>query len=330
MDSLTQIALGGAIGALIGGKKYGRKSVLIGAICGTIPDLDTFFLQDGDPITQLTEHRGLSHSFIFTILATPAFAWCFSKIKKLGMAFKDRQLHLLIFFTFLTHILLDSVTIYGTQLFWPLDTSPIGLGSVFIIDPLYTVPLLLGLAWFLAYKTIKSIKIVLIISTLYLAWGIAAQQYTYGLFQKSYNAPYTQVLVQATPFNSFLWRVLVMKENGYEVGYYSVFDKDKTIKFKNFNSKPSLLKGIEDTTSVERLKWFTKGFYKVKLNDDDVIMIDLRMGYEPHDYFFGFVIGKQEGKETISIAPPKRHSRSRELSKFADIWARIWDQEAEL
>jgi len=246
------------------------------------------------------------------------------------MAFKDRELHLLIFLTFLTHILLDSVTIYGTQLLWPLDTPPVGLGSIFIIDPLYSIPFLLGLAWFLAYKTLKSIKIVLIITTLYLAWGIAAQKYTYGLFEKSYDAPHTQVLVQATPFNSFLWRVLVMKENGYEVGYYSVFDKNKTIKFKNFNSKPSLLKDIEDSQYVQRLKWFTKGFYKVKLSDNDVIMIDLRMGYEPHDYFFGFVIGKKDGNQIKPIDESKRHSRSRSLSKFADIWARIWDERVEL
>lgn len=329
MDSVTQIALGGAVGALVGGKKYGRKSVFVGAICGTIPDLDTFFLGDSDPITQLTYHRGFSHSFLFAVLVTPVLAWLFSKMKMLDIAFKDRKLHLLIFLSLLTHMLLDSLTIYGTQLLWPLEIPPIGLGSVFIIDPLYTLPVLVGLAWFLAYKSTKAITLVLIISTLYLAWGVAAQQYTHSLVKKSYQAPYTHVLVQATPFNSFLWRILVMKENGYEVGYYSVFDKNKTIGFKNYNSKPSLLEDIEDSDAVQRLKWFTKGFYKAKLRDQDVIMIDLRMGYEPHDYFFGFIVGEKENRK-INPVEPKRHSRMRALSEFSNIWARIWDEEVEL
>ena len=37
------------------------------------------------------------------------------------------------------------MTIYGTQLLLPFTDHPFAIGSVFIIDPLYTVPLILGL-----------------------------------------------------------------------------------------------------------------------------------------------------------------------------------------
>ena len=80
MDSLTQIVLGASVGAAIMGKTHGRKAALVGAICGTIPDLDAL-IPMGDPISNMTYHRGFSHSFLFCIFATPLFVWLFSKIK---------------------------------------------------------------------------------------------------------------------------------------------------------------------------------------------------------------------------------------------------------
>ena len=43
MDSLTQAALGGAVGYAVLGNKVGRKAALWGAILGTLPDLDVFY-----------------------------------------------------------------------------------------------------------------------------------------------------------------------------------------------------------------------------------------------------------------------------------------------
>ena len=48
--------------------------------------------------------------------------------------------------TLLAHPVLDAFTVYGTQLLLPFSDYPAGLGSIFIIDPLFTVPLLAGLA----------------------------------------------------------------------------------------------------------------------------------------------------------------------------------------
>ena len=42
---------------------------------------------------------------------------------------------------------------------------------------------------------------------------------------------------------------------------------------------------------VQRLQWFTKGFYKVGRVRDDVVMTDLRMGVEP-DYVFRFKVAE--------------------------------------
>lgn len=329
MDSLTQIALGAAIGASIGGKNYGRKALLIGGICGTIPDLDVLFSFGKDPVTTFTYHRGFSHSFLFAILATPCIAWLFSKIAWFKVSFKDKRLHWIIFLALLTHMLLDAITIYGTQLLWPSALPPAGLGSVFIIDLLYTLPLLIGTGWFLFKKSPKATHIALTISSLYLIWGIGVQHYIKSIFYENYKKPFNHVLVQTTPFNSLLWRIVVMDDGGYKIGYYSIFDKNKDIKFKKFPLQNQYLKPIQDSKSVKRLKWFTKGFYTVGLRDNNIIMTDIRMGLEPDNYIFGFIVGKKDESGTTAITP-LRYSNSRDMSALSKIWARIWDENIEI
>lgn len=69
MDSLTQIALGAAVAEVTLGKKIGNKSILWGAIAGTIPDLDILANGFVSPLDALSFHRGFSHSFLFAVLA---------------------------------------------------------------------------------------------------------------------------------------------------------------------------------------------------------------------------------------------------------------------
>jgi inner membrane protein len=307
MDSLTQITLGAAIGAAILGKTHGRKGALIGAICGTIPDLDVFY-DYGDDVSNFTMHRGLTHSFLFCILATPLFAWVFLKIKWFGVTFKDKRVHVAIFLMFLTHILLDAMTIYGTQLLWPLSVPPVGVGSVFIIDPLYTLPFLFFLIWFLVNKSHKAIMAGIIISTLYLGWSVAAQWHVTQIARSQIEG---QMLVQPTPFNTILWRVLVMQDDGYQVGYYSLFDNETDIEFDTYSSNPDRL---PQNWAVDRLKWFTKGFYSVTQKGDEIIMSDLRMGLEPDQYVFNFAIQNE---------PSYKVPSNRDMSRLNDIWDRM-------
>jgi inner membrane protein len=71
MDSLTQIVLGASVAEVSVGKKIGNRSILWGGIAGTIPDLDVISNLWMDPLDALSFHRGISHSFLFAILAPP-------------------------------------------------------------------------------------------------------------------------------------------------------------------------------------------------------------------------------------------------------------------
>jgi inner membrane protein len=307
MDSLTQIVLGASVGAAIIGKTHGRKAALVGAICGTIPDLDVF-IPLGDPVSDFTYHRSVSHSILFCIFATPLFVWLFSKIKWFGVIFKDWRTHIAIFLIFLTHAFLDAMTIYGTQLLWPLSVEPIGIGSIFIIDPLYTLPFLGFLTWFLINKSQKIILLGVIISTLYLCWSVVAQSYVLNIAKPQIEG---EILVQPTPFNTILWRVLAVDDGQYHVGYYSLFDNSTDISFKTFQRNVEKLPNSE---SVDRLRWFTKGFYGVRQVDDKIIMSDLRMGLEPDQYVFQFV---------VSDNPVSQYRRNTDMSRMGSLWNRM-------
>lgn len=69
MDSLTQAALGAALGGAVLGRRLGRKSLLAGAVVGSLPDLDVL-IDYGDAVANVTYHRGFSHSlFVLTGLS---------------------------------------------------------------------------------------------------------------------------------------------------------------------------------------------------------------------------------------------------------------------
>ncbi|WP_036830684.1 metal-dependent hydrolase, partial [Photobacterium sanctipauli] len=90
----------------------------------------------------MVKHRGFSHSLFVLLPFSLLLSWLWQKWRPTRFSFA--HLWLLVAACLLTHPILDAFTAYGTQLFWPI-TTPIAISSVFIIDPFYTVPLLLML-----------------------------------------------------------------------------------------------------------------------------------------------------------------------------------------
>ena len=73
MDSVTQIVLGAAVGEAVLGKKIGNKAMVLGAIAGTIPDLDVIANYFTDTVSALEIHRGFTHSIVFAVVGCPYY-----------------------------------------------------------------------------------------------------------------------------------------------------------------------------------------------------------------------------------------------------------------
>ncbi len=328
MDSLTQLTLGAAVGEAVLGRKVGRKAGLWGAVCGTLPDLDVL-LPFGDPVKDFTYHRSFSHSLFVLSLLTPVFVWLILKLHPNSRKYLTKW-SWLVWLCFMTHILLDCFTVYGTQVFWPFWDSPVGWGSVFIIDPFYTLLLLSGVIFALVMtRTSQRGHLInqaaLFVSTLYLVWSVGAQSYVTAVVEKSLARqmiPYEKLLVSAGPLNTMLWRILAMAPDGsYHEGYYSLLDGYGDVTLTRYESHPELLVNLEEHWPVARLRWFTKGFYKVWQEGSDIVMTDLRMGTEP-SYVFSFVVG-ETSPQRVAVAA-RQLEPNRDFSLLKKAWRRIW------
>ena len=143
MDIVTQAALGATIGQA-GYRRFGRRSLAFGGLCGVLPDMDSLF-GVGDPWQGLVTHRGLSHSLlVLPFVAVPLgwLAWRF-----LGRRGRPKDWINLAFWALVTHPLLDVCTTFGTQLMAPLSSTRFSIDAVAIIDLFFTVPLLIAIVY---------------------------------------------------------------------------------------------------------------------------------------------------------------------------------------
>lgn len=332
MDSLTQVMLGAAVGEAVLGRKVGNRAVLWGAICGTLPDLDVL-VPFTDAVAKFTYHRSFSHSLLVLTLLTPLLVWLILKIHPQTAQYKRGWLWL-VWLALITHPLLDGLTVYGTQIFWPIITTPVNWSTIFIIDPLYTIPLLIGVFSALLLNRqsgrghrINSIG--LLLSACYLSWSIGAKLYVDYHSRQSLarqGIDYQDTLSIAAPFNTLLWRIVVLTEEYYYEGYYSLLDRSADIRFQQYEKRPELLSNLQNHWPAQRLAWFTKGFYKAELEQNNIVITDLRMGVEP-DYVFSFKVG-----ELIDSQPQPASSLRlpsiRNFDRVPVIIRRIWDESA--
>lgn len=334
MDSVTQIALGSAVGYAVLGSKVGRKAAVYGAVFGTLPDLDVL-ISFGGTVEDFTYHRSFSHSLLVQLFISPFLAWLLVVIHPLTKVHKTGWFWL-VFLTLSTHALLDNFTVYGTQLFWPLTDYPFTVSSMFIIDPLYTLPLLFGLFTFFApnisqYRRDRINSVALVVSSVYLGWSLLAKWYIDGNIKIALsNSDIKQDIYESTPapLTTFLWRAIVVDDGQYYEIYTSIFDQPSEVSINAYPTSPNLLETIREEWGVQRLQFFTKGLYSIKQQDDRIVFSDLRMGLEG-GYAFTFEVGKQTDLGIVASNYEKIDGRP-DIGGIKLLWERIWEPKVSL
>lgn len=371
MDSLTQIVLGSSVAALATPPRHRRAAILAGAALGTLPDLDVvalkLLLNGSDPITEVTWHRGPSHS-LFLLPVLGWLIWLAARRFSPMVHEAPRGWLWAIWLALITHPILDAFTVYGTQLLWPLSTPPVMWASVFVIDPLYTLPLLLGVvaAWVLSpgkrvrnseptpeHQPIQAprsggwqnltasgawLMMGMVLSTGYLAWSVAAKTWV----ERTADQALAKLGLQEAkrfsvpmPFNTLLWRVVAMAPDGYWIGDRSLLVDQGPMSFRFYPSDTAALEQVASDTQVQRLLWFTHGFVGMQSATDEagkarLILTDLRMGLEP-DYFFRYDIAGQDANGHWVADPNVKRLDTLMTSQGATlswIWRRIFDSDA--
>jgi len=339
MDSISQGVLGGAVGWLIGGKKLGKKAYRWGIALGTVPDLDVFVWPwlYSDPMQAMFFHRWPTHSIFFAFVAAPIFGYVINKIHKWDKV-TWWTWTLVAFFAFLTHSLLDSLTNYGTRLLRPFTDAAYSLNSIFIVDPLYTIPfLILFLIALIVRNRLKAWKINargVWLSTAYLLLGIVIK---FAVINPVFTqAQATQDVIATRSFTTpealqiALWRDVIVTDTDFIQWWYSVFDSDKNIQYVSVPRTTELLDPYRSEPKVQKLIDKSEWFYLARSHPSWwVLLVDVRFGglngrqQQEENFVFGYRIYEEDG--TIVVWSRNRWDEGRSLQDdtFTVWWERV-------
>lgn len=330
MDPVSQFVLGASVGTAVLGRRMGvRKAALAGGLLGVLPDTDVLWPFENE-VDSFVLHRGPTHSLVMQALVTPVFAEALRLVDK---SLRDArwQTYLGVFLCLATHSLLDAMTIYGTRLLWPLWPEPFGVGSIFIIDPLYTLPLLVVVVWALFKRDWspgfgRALAAALVLSTAYLGWGVVGQSVATARAERALadaGIRHERAFATPVPLNSFFWRVVAIDGPRYYNVYVPLLGADETItayRHPRLTVSSECLNGNE---WMRTLNAFSKGFFRLDMGPDGrLVMSDLRMGLTPR-YVFRFVVAEQNGHALEEAAPVRIRSERAGEGDFGWMWAGV-------
>lgn len=337
MDSITQVTLGAAVGEAYLGKKIGYRAAAWGALLGTLPDLDIIVNPFVDAVQQIYFHRSITHSFTFIILASPLLGWAFSKLHS-SLNVHWKQWSLFTFWIFLTHILIDLPTTYGTQIFQPFTNGPFTTDAMFIVDPLVTVPLLIGLLGSLILrrkpKIGRALNVTgLTLAAMYILWGHAIKSHVHGVFLESFQYQvgyYEELKTMPNGPTTFFWTGYVMKQDTIYQASYSIFDESADLSFSAIPRHTTLIGSYKSDRATTALLWFSRGWYTVEQpTSDSLIFYDLRFGRndfwltDSGNYVWAneLIINEKGEAESFKQLIPSFDARGSNLEL---LWNRIW------
>lgn len=287
MDTITHTVIGICAGELIAGKQLGKKAMLYGALANNIPDIDVFSGFWLHTPSSLLAHRGFTHSLLFAIIFSPLLAYVFRKI------YKNKPVSyfqwLLIFGSgILTHIFIDAFTTYGTGWFEPFNHTRVSFNTLFIIDPLFSIPVLIGAIILLLLKNNSTkrrpwAKWTLVASSIYFIFAAFNKLYIDHVVERSLatqHIQYDNYMAAPTPLNNILWYIVVKNGSMYYLGYYSLFDANTYIAYQTVHRNDSLLTGVTDLAKLHKLMRFSDGYYVISKQDSSIIFSDMRFGQD--------------------------------------------------
>ena len=301
MDPFSQAALGAVVARSVAPADMVKGVLFAGAVLGAAPDIDVLFSWPGDFFANLKHHRGLTHSLILLTLAGPLVGhWLW---RRLGAGGRWRRQHLwwmaIATAALLSHPLLDWLTTYGTQLLLPLTERRFAINAMPIIDPLYTLMLVLGVVLAAHLPTPLLCKraalTALALSLAYIGYGWRQNSVAEALAHAQLGdegLTHYQLSAFPTVLQVHLRRLVVRTQDEVRVGYISTWSPCEVVWGTTPAADEAAGARLAATPEGRVFNWFAMGWShpSVRRVPDGfaVTLSDLRYGatLDPTESFF--------------------------------------------
>jgi inner membrane protein len=169
VDPVSQAVVGAVAVQAAFTRSLGARAALYGAVGGVLADADVLIRSAGDPLLTVEMHRHFTHSLAFVPLGGVLAALPFLALR--SERARWRSVVAACTLGYATHAPLDVLTSYGTLWLWPFSRERLELDWMSIVDPLFTLPLLV-LAVLAALRASRRIALAAAASgLLYIALG---------------------------------------------------------------------------------------------------------------------------------------------------------------
>ena len=326
MDPLSQGTVGAAFAQSAANKNNILKIGVIGFLAGLAPDLDILIQSSTDPILFLEYHRQFTHSLFFIPFGSLIVALVLFPLVKSSMSIKTVYFASLLGYA--THGLLDACTSYGTQLFWPFSNERVTWNNISIVDPLFTIPvlILIGIAIKTKKKTFSFFAIGWI--ALYLSLGFV--QYERALSaaielanERGHNLE--RLTLKPSFGNLILWKSIYQHNETFYVdairtAQSSTWCLGESIRVFDYQYHlPDLDEESQQKKDIERFRWFSQDY--LGYDKERNIVTDVRYSMIPNQIspMWGLVIDDQRGINEHAIWWTSRSLNQSQLGLFKDM-----------
>ena len=115
--------------------------------------------------------------------------------------------------------------------------------------------------------------------------------------------------------------MVAVTDDYFHEGFHSLLDAEPRIVFDRFARGMAIAPEVQAIAGVQRVAAFSKGFYKLRLEGDRVLLSDLRMGQEPN-YIFTFEVAQRHSAPEPTMPPVQVGTRLDLARGLPWLWRR--------
>lgn len=329
MDPLTQGLIGASLPQAV--MQDRRRSVFwpgcLGFVAGLLPDLDVLIRSSSDTLLFLEYHRQFTHSVLFIPVGGLACAALFHGLagRRIRMPFRAVWLYCTLGYG--THGFLDACTSYGTMLWWPFSLERVALNLVSVVDPLFTLPVLV-LVVLAAVRRRRHFAVgALVWACFYLGVGMMQRNAAIGMGESlAASRGHTPSHLVAKPSfaNILVWKTVYEAEGRFFIDAVRptvaprVYPGGSIRKLDMARDFPGLVAGSRQARDIERFRGLSEGILAQDPAAPDRIF-DVRYSMVPNEI---------DGLWSIGVSPdagPDAHVTFRTHRRNAkESLGRLW------